>query len=79
VVLSNDELNLLSTALAALVNNRELCTIKRGGEQYSILCADAQRRNFSQDQIVGVLERLAGVAQGSLSTQAKETLKGAGL
>lgn len=75
--LSLDELNVLSTALAQLVSSN-LTRVKHG--RYRFLCSDGRKRAFSEDELLSLMDRLAGEAGvGPVAGEALSVAKEAGL
>lgn len=82
--ISDDELNILATALANLVNTRTLTKIhpnmyKPEMTKYRILCADGKKRKMKRKEIIELIERLTLLAGHEITDDAKDILKGAGL
>lgn len=82
--ISDDELNILATAVANLVNTRMLTKIHPDAyrperTKYRILCVDGKHRKMKRQELVELLERLAKLAGHDISGDAKDILRGAGL
>lgn len=82
--ISDDEMNILATAVANLVNTRTLTKIHPDAyrpelTKYRILCADGKHRKVKRRELIDLLERLAKLAGHDISDQAKDILRGAGM
>lgn len=64
--LSDDEMNILSTALANLCNTRALCKITPhyipDKTRYRFVCTDGQKRRLSRAELIALFEKLARLA-----------------
>ena len=80
---SIDEMNVLATAVASLVNNRYLCrTFPNKSEEktkYRILCSDGKKREFFQWQLVALVEKVAKLAGHNIDGESRKILTEAGL
>lgn len=82
--ISDDELNILATAIAILVNTRTLTKIHPDAyrpemTKYRILCADGKHRKVKRRELIDLLERLTKLAGHAITDDAKDILRGAGM
>ena len=80
---TNDEMNILATAVAALVNNKDLCKIFPNANpdrtKYRILCVDGKKRTLKRKVLIALLEKVALMSGYNIGADTKDVLKGAGL
>ena len=80
--LTDDEMNILATAVANLVNTRSLTKISPDmynpdKTKYRILCSDGKRRRTTRKKILQLLEKITNLAGHELSDDAWSIIRGA--
>lgn len=81
---TDDEMNILATAVANLCNTRSLCKVSPDPYQpektkYRILCADGKKRRMKRKQIVELVEKVAKLAGHEVTDDVKDVMQMAGL
>lgn len=84
VNLSIDEMNILATGVACLVNTRQLTKIhpdqyKPDLTKYRILCTDGKHRKIRRRELIKLVEKLAALAGQEFGVDSQDVLRGAGL
>jgi len=76
--ISDDEMNVLSTALIALVDSSACKRNKKG--LFVVRCGDGRKRKFTEKQFIRLIDKLAVLAgHGSVKKEALAMAKAGGL